>query len=125
MADTTGILSAIDHAVEDWAVSGDAMRWSPAGHASEIVRRPDAIISVSTAAFVAQLRVAVHALDRLQRPRWHRRRCPVCHPLGFTTAPCPFPAGYDYRRRSSTDERGTDDRHRRPAARPATPAGHR
>jgi hypothetical protein len=28
-ADTAGVLDAIDNALEDWEVSGDAMRWNP------------------------------------------------------------------------------------------------
>lgn len=34
------VLDAIDHAIGDWAVSGDAMRWNPEGPAEQPIGEP-------------------------------------------------------------------------------------
>jgi hypothetical protein len=41
-----------------------------------------------------------HEVDLIQRPGWHRHRCPQCHPAGFATPPNPAARGYSRRLRA-------------------------
>jgi hypothetical protein len=40
---------------------------------------------------------AMHDFDARERPRWHRRHCPLCNPAAFATPPDPY--GREYHRR--------------------------
>lgn len=64
---TAGILSTIDGALRDYALSGDAMRWAPPGTpASQLPARPAAItVEFDTGPFMAALADAAAAAGRL------------------------------------------------------------
>jgi hypothetical protein len=57
-------------------------------------------VSVTVDLDTENLRVVLHVLDRIQRPRWHRRRCPICRPAGFITGPNPAARGYHRRQQA-------------------------
>jgi hypothetical protein len=99
------ILDVIDGTLRDYAVSGDAMRWSPDPEAREADTDGGAslLLSVDVSGFVEGLRQVCEAIARLgavcakamrpmdllaalctgrhERPR-DRARCPRCNPRG-------------------------------------------
>lgn len=50
--------------------------------------------------------VLLHDLDRADRPAWHQRRCPKCHPSGFSTPPSGQFGNYYNQRRKARRRRG-------------------